>query len=102
MANNCGYDMMIVGKTKESIERLAKIMRNKDPEFFIYRVFGVEIYEEPNQDYQSDLWVMKVCGDVAWSANSWINSQPNKEHKFNGAYFTKNHTRKMPRLQRGI
>jgi hypothetical protein len=88
MANCCEYEMMIVGKTKESIERLVKIMKYEDPEFFIYRVFNVEVCEEPNQGYQSDLWVMKIFGDVAWSAESWINSPSNKENKFNGAYFT--------------
>jgi hypothetical protein len=88
MANCCEYEMMIVGKTKESIERLVKIMKYEDPEFFIYRVFDVEVCEEPNQGYQSDLWVMKIFGDVAWSAESWIKSPPNKENRFNGAYFT--------------
>ncbi len=40
MANNCKFYLKAVAKDKDALERLYKIMKYEDPEFFIHRVFS--------------------------------------------------------------
>lgn len=74
MANNAFYDLQIFG-SKESIDRLEKIMKYEDNEYFIYRVFSVERYDNEGGTTQ-------FCGDVAWGFNEWFlhNSEHNKQY----------------------
>ena len=86
MANCCSFDMMVVARKMESIERLLSIMSHTDKEFYIYRV-DASMLEEPGE--QDGLWVAKFCGDVAWSCTPWISDKPNPERKNNnGASYT--------------
>jgi len=78
MANNCCYDMKVVGKTKESVERLLSIMQYKDTEFYMYRVFSAESGLDAEQD--GDLWVLSICGDVAWSCKEWVHGVRGKDY----------------------
>ena len=49
MANNCYYDLKIVG-TKEAIEDLIEILQYKHPVLELYRVFNADVYEEGSMD----------------------------------------------------
>lgn len=91
MANDCSYDMQVVAKTKEALERLLSIMKYEDKEFYIYRVRDVYVNMEPNtlESKGGKLWTMKLAGDVAWSASAWVNGVPDPNDKSDtGAGYT--------------
>jgi len=71
MANNCFYDMHVVGRTKESVDRVYDILIYRDSEFFVYRCFCCDVYDEAHED--DGYWVCGLCGDVAWGISEWIN-----------------------------
>ena len=67
MANNCFYDLKIVGE-KNNVDELIKILQHKHPALRMYRVFSADVYDEcflPNGQYFAI-----ICGDVAWSIYS--------------------------------
>lgn len=64
MANNCYYDLKIVG-TKEAIEDLIEILQYKHPVLELYRVFNADVCEEGSIDNGNCYAI--ICGDVAWS-----------------------------------
>lgn len=70
MANNCAYDVMAVGKTKESVERVFKILVRDDDEFFLNRVFSAGEVDPPK--IEDGLWVYMIGGDTAWSTEPWV------------------------------
>lgn len=74
MANDCGYDMVVVGKTRESLDRMERILDHKDGEFFLYRVFDVATAELP--ELENGFWRMMLVGNMAWSAAPWITEKP--------------------------
>lgn len=86
MANCCSFDMMVVSKKRESIERLFSILSHTDKEFYIYRE---DISEFGKIREHGGLWVAKLCGYVAWSCTPWISDKPNPGMRSdNGASYT--------------
>lgn len=86
MANNCGYSLRAIAKTKEALDRLLSIMEYKDTRRYIYRVRDVYKYDEGRI---GDLFYADFEGDVAWSAHSWVYDRPSRELKIsNGAQYT--------------
>ena len=77
MANNCAYNMVVVGKDKESVERMAKILRNEDDRFFLYRVFDVFVVDDASE--KNGLWTMEMCGDTAWTTEPWVKMSPSED-----------------------
>ena len=89
MANDCYFDMMVVSPNRESVERMYKIMKYEDPEYYIYRVRDVSESSDIEYDDISGLYYQTLCGDVAWSASRWVTDEPNPEDKAeNGAGYT--------------
>ena len=87
MANNCAYNIVAVGKTKESVERVEKILRYEDEEFFLNRVFSVFVVEDPSE--KEGLWTIQLCGDTAWSAEPWANDFPDHDRRSKkGAHYS--------------
>lgn len=65
MANNCFYDMKIVGK-KADIDKFINALSGKNPDGFNFiRVFSVDVYESDTTSNGKDYTC--VCGDCAWS-----------------------------------
>ena len=86
MANNCPYNMRVVAKDKAAIERLYNIMRYRDSEYYLYRVFSVE-KDETEED--GDLFVADFFGDVAWGCSPWIYDETDKTKKSaTGAHYS--------------
>lgn len=81
MANICNYNMIVVSPKKENLERLIKIMKYKDEEYFIYRCFYVSSENEISFDKENDVYYMKLNGDVAWSVEKWFECDEDKEEK---------------------
>lgn len=72
MANDAYYYMRVTAHDPDVLERLYKIMKYEDPEYYIYRVFEVRM-GEPFKDgglYQAD-----YTGDVAWGINRWFENK---------------------------
>lgn len=86
MANNAAYDITFVSKSKETLERLVKIMKYQDPEYFIYRVFSVE--DDDIVDEGNGLFSIYISGDVAWSNHDWFDNLEDFNRKAeNGAHY---------------
>lgn len=71
MANCCSFDMMMVSKDKETLDRVFSILQYKDKEFYLYRVQDIQWDGKPYK--QNGLWVGRFAGDVAWSCTNWLN-----------------------------
>lgn len=72
MPNRCVYDIRAVAKHKNTLERLIKIMRYEDPEYYIYRCFSAV----DTDTYESDgYYVVDITGDVAWSCSEWFSGR---------------------------
>lgn len=85
MANNCNYQIQVVGKSKESVGRMFRILSNKDGEFYLYRVFSAAEADPPEED--GGLWRAVYIGDVAWATDQWIDVPSDMERRMsNGAY----------------
>lgn len=78
MANDCFYQMKVVAKDKETIERLISIMKYDDKEYYIYRCFEAMADEIKKED---DYFTTIISGDVAWSASDWFNGNENVKSK---------------------
>lgn len=76
MANNCAYNIVAVGKSKKSVERLEKILSNKDEEFYLNRVFDVFVVEEASE--KDGFWTIQMCGDTAWTTEPWVKMSPSE------------------------
>lgn len=74
MANNCAYDMLVVGKSKEDLDRMQGIMEYKDDTYSLYRVFDVDCADGPL--VEDGMWKSMLVGDVAWSPEPWIRDEP--------------------------
>lgn len=87
MANNCWYDMEAVSKSKDALERLVRIMKYEDPEFYLYRVFSAE---EGDIEQDGEFYTLQIMGDVAWAAVNWVNcgDYPYDIRRETGAHFT--------------
>ena len=85
MANNCYYQMKVVADDPEVIKRLHSIMNYEDPEYYIYRVFNCDMYDEGEEDGR---YVATFSGDVAWSADAWVHDEPNDEADDDGRTYT--------------
>lgn len=59
MANNCYYEMKVKGN-KEDCNRLFKILNYEDNEYYLARIFSVDIIDEEDDR-------ITLCGDCAWS-----------------------------------
>lgn len=88
MANECAYNGRIVAKSRDTIERVLRIMSYDDPEYQLYRVFSVDVdnYEWDSSakvcrkvDYvkkHGDYYYVDVIGTVAWSCHGWFYDKP--------------------------
>lgn len=67
MANNCFYDMKIVGDTKEAVDEFVGMLTYENQDRYFARIFDADVYErtEINGKYTA-----KVSGDCAWSVHS--------------------------------
>lgn len=90
MANDCSYDMRVVGESKEAVERMGKILGYEDPEFFLYRVFDMIAAKEAAKDEQfTQYWTLDYSGDVAWNPDPWIDGIPDPNNKSKtGAHYS--------------
>lgn len=91
MANNCIYEMRVVGESKEAVERMGKILDYEDPEFFLYRVFDMSpAAKEAAKDEQfKHYWTLDYFGDVAWGPDPWIEGIPDQNNKTEtGAHYS--------------
>lgn len=87
MANCCAFDMRVVGKSKEAVMRMGKILGYEDKEFFLYRVMDMTQHEKPEKD--GAYWRLDFFGDVAWGADPWINDHTDPENKIKtGAHYS--------------
>ena len=78
MANNCCGTMRVVAKNKEAIDRLERIMRYKDDEFFCYRVFQFEKFYAYKE---GEFYVADFSTDVAWSSDKWFQDSDEPDRK---------------------
>lgn len=69
MPNWCEYDMCAVSKSRESLERLIKIMNYEDNEYYICRVNQATAGDIEQED---DLYTVRIMGFVAWSCVTWF------------------------------
>ena len=72
MANNCFYTMMAVSKNRNALERLLKIMRYKDIEYYLYRVFNAD---DDKIRESNGYYYVSINGDVAWSCANWFDTK---------------------------
>jgi hypothetical protein len=79
MANDCSFDMKVVAKDKETIDRLLSIMKYEDKEFYIYRVRDVDVLYPTEKE--GDNYSAVFQGDVAWSASAWVRGIPDPNSK---------------------
>lgn len=88
MANNCAYCIKAVSPKKEALDRLIDIMRYKDKEFYMYRVFTVGFDEQTKKE--DGLYVKEIYGDVAWAASAWVHDapDPNDIHEETGSHYS--------------
>lgn len=67
MANNCFYDMKIVGTSKENVDEFISMLTYDNQERYFARIFSADVYEETEIDGK---YTAKVSGDCAWSVYS--------------------------------
>lgn len=91
MANDCFYEMTVVGQEKD-VSRLISIMRYEDTEWYIYRVFEVS---DDADEFLSSADTGKSAayfhGYVAWSAGRWVGDIRDTDREqvaSNGAHYT--------------
>lgn len=88
MANCAPYTLKVVAKDKATLERLFKIMNYKDAEYYIYRVYDVDVSED-EPEFIDGYYVQTFFGDVAWGASPWITDKEDKENvSETGAHYT--------------
>lgn len=63
MANNCWYNMKLVGNKEDCLEWLERMCDYEKPKHF-FRIFSAEVYEEYMDE---DTYVCFISGDCAWS-----------------------------------
>lgn len=85
MSNCCFYDMIAVGKI-EDLNRLVKIMKYEDPEYYIYRVKEIDVERIATVEKGSDLKFIHLLGDVANSSSSWAYDEPMPDENGKGMY----------------
>lgn len=86
MANCCFFDLTALGK-KEDLERLFRIMKYEDDEYYIYRVRDVEMYGL--SEWKDDLYSMQLVGDVAWASELWVgDGSYGKKNEKSGKIYT--------------
>ena len=87
MANNCAYDMLVVGKSKDPVMRMESILAYRDKEFRLYRVFDVDVAEYPFEE--DGYWCALFVGDTAWGPDPWVVLQPDlSDVNKNGAHMS--------------
>ena len=88
MANDCEYEMTAVSRSREALERLVRIMKYQDPEYFIYRVFDAELREDIEAT-EDGFFIARIDGDVAWSCATWFTSKERLDsiHEATGAHY---------------
>lgn len=87
MANCCCFDMRVVGKSKEAVMRMRKILGLEDDEFFLYRVMDMTQHKKPVKD--GEYFRIDYFGDVAWAADRWWIDDPNPDDKTeDGAHYS--------------
>jgi hypothetical protein len=70
--------MVAVSKDKSALERLIKIMRYEDEEYYIYRCFSAVDNEIEEND---GLYSVLIDGDVAWSCRRWFEGKEDVNDK---------------------
>lgn len=78
MANCCEFEMLVVGNSKESLERIQNVMEQLDKEWFLYGVREAAV-AEPIRQRKSGLWTLRLNGYVAWNAAKWVEAEPEDE-----------------------
>lgn len=75
MANECSFMIRAVARSRESLDRLEKILDYEDKEFYLYRVFSSD--RDKSEDFVEDsLYVATFYGSVAWAAEGWVHDTP--------------------------
>lgn len=77
MANDCTGTMKVVCRTgnETAIDRLARIMRYKDPEWYMYRVFEFCENDPGHREHTEDgFTVATFSTSVAWSGWRWFDT----------------------------
>ena len=69
MPNYCDYDMKVVSKSKDSIDKLFSIMDYKDKTRQMYRVLDVNM---DKVEREGNLFSCLFGGNVAWSCLYWV------------------------------
>lgn len=72
MANLCDYDLKAVSKSKESLDRLLKILKGDDPDSYLYKTYSALVFSEPKKS-SGDLYETMVTGDMGWDVGNWLN-----------------------------
>ena len=88
MANECDYEMTAVSRSRKALERLVKIMKYQDPEYFLYRVFDADLIG--NIEVTADgFFVARIEGTVAWSCATWFTSDERTDsiHAATGSHY---------------
>ena len=67
MANNCLYEMRVVGK-KENVEEFVKILKYEVKDHWLSRIFSA--YDENWENLKDGRVVCSIYGDCAWSVHS--------------------------------
>lgn len=93
MANDCCGTMRVVAKDKSAIDRFEKIMQYEDDEFFCYRVFQFERFDDALYDGDG-YWVAEYSTDVAWGSDKWFRDSDNPNEKIIIGYNKKTYYRK--------
>lgn len=78
MPNYCAYSARIVAKSKETIQRVIDIMRYKDPEYCLHRVFSCDVSLQAIEG-RDGLWFADIYGDTAWNAQHLVDNPDQPE-----------------------
>ncbi len=67
MANNCFYQMRVVGK-KENVEEFIRVLNYEDDNHWLSRIFSA--YDEGWENLKDGRVACSIYGDCAWSVHS--------------------------------
>lgn len=89
MANICNFNLHVVSKDRESLERLLSIFRYEDEEYHFYRIFNCDFSQKPEQNEKTGLWSAYLTGSVAWACNMLVYGEERPDMKRdNGSHRT--------------
>ena len=77
MANDCSGTVRVVAKSKETLDRLVKIMNYEDDEFFVSRCRGFEANGDAVED--DGFFVQDFSVDGAWNCARFFETDENEK-----------------------